>query len=99
MQGLREEHQRLKDRLREKVDAAYQRHLAGEGDPEDFSRSLKRLNDFLIDGILPLELRNQDLLSEMKRCQKQYNSDKNNAVFAAAFIQALKNLSDHLRGK
>jgi hypothetical protein len=97
MPGLREEHQRLKDRLREEVDAAHQRHLAGEGDPEDFSRSLKRLNDFLIDGILPQEPWN--LLSEMKRCQALYNSDKYNAVFAAAFIQALKNLSDHARGK
>jgi hypothetical protein len=41
----------------------------------------------------------KELLSEMKRCQTQYYSDKNNTAFAAALIQALKNLSDHLRGK
>jgi hypothetical protein len=62
--GLREEHERLSDRPREEVNAAHQRHLAGEGGPEDFRLSLKRLNDFLLDGILPLELGNQELLSE-----------------------------------
>ena len=100
MPGLREEHERFGDRLREAVNAAHQRHLANQGDdPEVFRRSVKRLSDFLIDGILPIELRNQELLLEVKRCQTQYNSDKNNAVFAAAFIQALNNLGHHARGK
>ena len=41
----------------------------------------------------------RELLAEMKRCQAQYKSDKNNTAFAAALIQAMKNLSDYTRGK
>jgi hypothetical protein len=99
MPGLREKHERLNDLLRDEVDAAHQLHLANEGDRDDFRRALKRLNDFLIEGVLPLKLKNQELLSEVKRCQTQYNSDKNNTAFAAAFIRALKNLSSHARGR
>jgi hypothetical protein len=47
----------------------------------------------------PLPQDDLNLLSEMKRRQAHYNSDKNNTVFAAAFIRALKNLSSHARGK
>jgi hypothetical protein len=55
MPGLREEQGRLTDRLREEVNLAHQCHLANEGQPESFRRALKRFEDFLLDGIIPLE--------------------------------------------
>jgi hypothetical protein len=97
--GSREEHERMEDRLRVEVNSAHQRHLANEGDPDDFRRALKRLNDFLSDGVLPPGLMNEELLSEVKRCQTHYNSDKNNAEFAAALIQALNNLGNYVRAE
>jgi hypothetical protein len=53
MSALREEHERMKDQLRAEVTVANERFQVHEGDPDDYRRALKRLNDFLIDGILP----------------------------------------------